>query len=81
MPRRPRKLRLVANAESPKLPPDEGARPILSRRQRQALIAYAIAAEARADAIPDIEPFDPADDAQPRPPRRRRLRLKAGRTE
>jgi hypothetical protein len=72
MPHRRPKLRLITNAP-PLVVPDEGtARPLLSPAQRRMLIAYALAAEARADAEPDIESWTPDDDLQPRPTRRRR---------
>jgi hypothetical protein len=46
---------------------------LLTELQRKLLRDLAREIEARADAEPDIEPYAPADDdAQPRPPRRRR---------
>jgi hypothetical protein len=65
MAQRPRKFRVVTNAESPKLPPDEGARPILTPAQCRMLIAYAVEAEARAR-DPDVVPVDLARVWRPR---------------
>jgi hypothetical protein len=70
MPRRAR-LRLVS---AQLVPTDPGPKPLLSELQRKMLRDLAREIEARADAIPDIEPFDPATDVQPRLPRRRRPR-------
>jgi hypothetical protein len=69
MPRRAR-LRLVSSRPASA---DPGPRPLLTELQRKLLRDLAREIEARADAEPDIEPYAPADDdAQPRPPRRRR---------